>query len=43
VIPARAFEHWEPGRGWVSEPGTFRLEAGPSSRNLLVTAELTAQ
>jgi beta-glucosidase len=41
-IPARAFEHWEPGNGWATERGTFRLEAGPSSRNLPLSAEMKA-
>jgi beta-glucosidase len=40
TIAPRAFEHWDVGRGWVTEPGTFRLSAGSSSRNLPLTAEV---
>ncbi len=42
VIAARAFEHWDSTtRGWVTEPGTFRLEVGRSSRDLDLSAEIT--
>ena len=39
-IPRRALVHWD--AGWQVEPGTFRLEAGRSSRDLRVAAELSA-
>jgi beta-glucosidase len=39
-VPARALAHWD--AGWHVEPGTFRLEAGRSSRDLRVSAELSA-
>jgi beta-glucosidase len=39
-IPRRALAHWD--GGWQVEPGTFRLEAGRSSRDLLVAAELAS-
>jgi beta-glucosidase len=37
-IPRRALAHWH--GGWQVEPGTFRVEAGRSSRDLRVAAEL---
>jgi len=33
-LAARAFQHWAPGEGWVTEPGQFTLGAGPSSSSL---------
>ena len=39
-IPVR-LAHWD--GGWTVEPGTFRLEAGRSSRDLRVAAEVTAE
>ncbi|MBV9451516.1 MAG: glycoside hydrolase family 3 C-terminal domain-containing protein [Streptosporangiaceae bacterium] len=38
AIPARAFQHWTPDHGWVTEPGRFTLAAGPSSATSLLTA-----
>jgi beta-glucosidase len=38
-IPARTFQHWS-GQGWVTEPGTFSLAAGPSSALLSLGAEV---
>jgi beta-glucosidase len=40
-VARRAFEHWD--GGWTVESGTFRLEAGRSSRDLRVAAEVTAE
>ncbi len=37
-LAARAFQHWAPGEGWVSEPGQFHLAAGPSSASLPLPA-----
>jgi beta-glucosidase len=35
TIPARALQHWDvETKTWVTEPGTFTLEAGPSSQAL---------
>jgi beta-glucosidase len=39
-LAPRAFQHWEVGRGWVTEPGTFQLLAGSSSRSLPLTADV---
>jgi beta-glucosidase len=39
-VPPRTLAHWD--GGWTVEPGTFRLEAGRSSRDLRVSAEVTA-
>jgi beta-glucosidase len=36
-----ALAHWD--GGWSVEPGTFRLEAGRSSRDLRVAAEVTVE
>lgn len=42
TVPARALEHWDPGRaGWVAEPGTFGLAAGSSSVVLPLSAQIT--
>jgi beta-glucosidase len=42
VIAARAFEHWDTAASqWTTEPGTFRLDIGRSSRDLLLSAEIT--
>jgi beta-glucosidase len=42
AIAARSFEHWDSTVGkWSTEPGTFRLEVGPSSRDLPLSAEIT--
>ena len=35
---ARAFQHWAPGEGWVTEPGQFILAAGSSSASLPLSA-----
>jgi beta-glucosidase len=41
TIPARAFEHWSADLGrWVVEPGRFVLSAGPSSRELPISADI---
>jgi beta-glucosidase len=42
-IQPRAWQHWETGRGWVTEHGMFRLDVGQSSRNLPLTTELTVE
>ena len=36
-VPERALQHWTE-RGWVLEPGTVVLAAGPSSASLPLTA-----
>ncbi len=36
-VAPRAFEHWEPGTGWVLEPGEFVLHVGRSSSDLPIT------
>ncbi|MER6959065.1 glycoside hydrolase family 3 C-terminal domain-containing protein [Streptomyces sp. NPDC000618] len=42
TVDARAFRHWDTEAGrWAVEPGTFRLEAGPSSTALPLTADIT--
>jgi beta-glucosidase len=42
VVAARAFEHWDTAaKQWTSEPGTFRLDIGRSSRDLLLSTEIT--
>jgi beta-glucosidase len=38
-VARRAFEHWD--GGWQLEPGTFILEAGPSSAELPIRTEIT--
>jgi beta-glucosidase len=38
-VPERALQHWTE-RGWVLEPGTFVLAAGPSSASLPLSAEV---
>jgi beta-glucosidase len=38
-IPARTFQHWS-SQGWVTEPGTFSLAAGPSSALLPLGADV---
>ncbi|MEV1063636.1 glycoside hydrolase family 3 C-terminal domain-containing protein [Streptomyces sp. NPDC050263] len=41
TVDARAFRHWDAEAGrWAVEPGTFRLEAGPSSTALPLTADV---
>ncbi|MFE9606433.1 beta-glucosidase [Streptomyces hokutonensis] len=41
TVDARALRHWDTGTGsWTVEPGTFRLEAGPSSTTLPLTADI---
>ncbi|MGW3287669.1 beta-glucosidase [Streptomyces sp. NPDC001002] len=41
TVDARAFEHWDTEAGdWAVELGTFTLEAGPSSTNLPLTADI---
>ena len=40
TIAPRAFEHWEPGTGWVREAGTFDLHAGRSSGDLTLTTSV---
>jgi beta-glucosidase len=37
-LGARAFQHWAPGEGWVTEQGQFTLAAGPSSASLPLSA-----
>jgi beta-glucosidase len=37
-IPARAFQHW--AGEWATEPGVFRVQAGHSSADLPVGADL---
>jgi beta-glucosidase len=37
----RAFRHWSPGQGWVTEPGSYTLLAGSSSASLPLTAIVT--
>jgi beta-glucosidase len=42
AVPARAFAHWDTDTGaWATEPGTFVLAAGRSSRDLRGEAEVT--
>jgi beta-glucosidase len=42
VIAPRAFEHWDAAtRRWTTEPGTFRLDVGRSSRNLPLSTEIS--
>ncbi len=44
IVAARAFEHWDVDAGrWVTEAGTFRLEVGRSSRDLLSSSEITVE
>ena len=38
-VPERALQHWTE-RGWVLEPGTFVLAAGPSAASLPLSAEV---
>jgi beta-glucosidase len=33
-LPADAFSRYEPGRGWVTDRGSFEIEVGASSRDL---------
>ncbi len=41
TIPARAFEHWDvEAHAWALESGTFVLEAGRSSGDLRLRAEV---
>lgn len=41
TVDARAFRHWDTeAGGWAVEPGTFTLEAGPSSTALPLTADI---
>jgi beta-glucosidase len=41
TVDARALRHWDTGTGsWTVEPGTFQLEAGPSSTTLPLTADI---
>ncbi|MFD8812125.1 fibronectin type III-like domain-contianing protein, partial [Streptomyces sp. NPDC059627] len=41
TLDARALRHWDTeAGGWAVEPGTFTLEAGPSSTNLPLTADI---
>jgi beta-glucosidase len=41
TVDARALRHWDTEAGrWAVEPGTFRLEAGPSSTTLSLTADI---
>ncbi|MCX4911175.1 beta-glucosidase [Streptomyces sp. NBC_00878] len=41
TVDARALRHWDTEAGqWAVEPGTFRLEAGPSSTTLPLTADI---
>ncbi|WP_329537623.1 glycoside hydrolase family 3 C-terminal domain-containing protein (plasmid) [Streptomyces sp. NBC_01450] len=41
TVDARTFEHWDTeAGGWAVEPGTYTLEAGPSSTNLPLAADI---
>ncbi|MGW4909107.1 beta-glucosidase [Streptomyces sp. NPDC004270] len=41
TLDARALRHWDTeAGGWAVEPGTFTLEAGPSSTNLPLAADI---
>jgi beta-glucosidase len=41
TVPARALAYWDTGsHGWRTEPGTFQLAIGRSSRDLPLRAEL---
>ncbi|MFF5303035.1 beta-glucosidase [Streptomyces sp. NPDC013161] len=41
TVDARAFEHWDTeAGGWAVEQGTFTLQAGPSSTNLPLAADI---
>ena len=42
-LAARAFQHWAPGEGWVTEPGQFHLAAGPSSASLPLSAVVAVE
>ncbi|MFJ5674742.1 beta-glucosidase [Streptomyces sp. NPDC093097] len=43
-LPARAFEVWsEPDGGWRRIPGTYTVEAGRSSADLRLAAQITAE
>jgi beta-glucosidase len=37
-LPRRAFEHWQDG--WVAEPGTFTVQAGPNVAELPLQAQV---
>ena len=40
-LPRRALEHWDAdAHAWVVEPGTFRVEVGPSSADLPLGTEI---
>ena len=40
---ARALEHWDAERrDWAREDGTYRLQAGHSSRDLALTGQVEA-
>ena len=44
TVDPRAFRHWDTGTGgWAVEPGTFTLEAGPSSAVLPLLTEVTVE
>lgn len=38
ALPRRAFEHWQDG-GWVLEPGSFTVQAGPNVAELPLRAD----
>ncbi|HST50112.1 beta-glucosidase H, partial [Jatrophihabitans sp.] len=40
ALPRRAFEHWQPGEGWLLEPGGFTVQAGPNVAELPLRGEL---
>ncbi len=41
TVPARSFAHWDvESHDWTVEPGTFRLSAGRSSRDLRQSTEI---
>ncbi|WOX16499.1 beta-glucosidase family protein [Streptomyces sp. N50] len=41
TVDVRAFEHWDAeAGGWAVEQGTFTLQAGPSSTNLPLAADI---
>jgi beta-glucosidase len=40
-LDARSFSHWdEEAHGWKIAPGTYRIMAGASSRDIRLTAEV---
>lgn len=42
LLPQDSFAFWHPGkRAWTVEPGSFTIEVGKSSRNILLKSNLT--